>query len=232
MFARVFAAAVVLATTASLAVERGALAQDVDAQTGEPAGDVSVPGFRSANFGMDEAAVRAAITEDFDVEDAEIGKVENAVERTTALIASVPEVMEGGGAAEISYVLGYRTEALTQVSVLWSAETDPEMDEAQLLANGQVLQAYFADAGYLPGSVLLNTPVQDGLVLFRGRDAEGRMTLLLLLGQTVEAAPAESEDAASDAENPTATFRPEGLLLSYVARPDDPDVFQIEAGKF
>jgi hypothetical protein len=76
---------------------------------------VEVTGFRSAKFGMSEADVRAAIVKDFAVKPDAIRAETNASEQTRVLLVKVPDVLPGGGSAEVSYVLGFKSKTLIQV---------------------------------------------------------------------------------------------------------------------
>lgn len=191
-----------------------------------PAETTKIEGFRSSRFGMDEAAVREAIIADFGVEDADISVGENVAERTRILSVAVPDVLEGGGTALVSYVLGYKTKALDQVSVLWSPDTDEAVDGAKLVSNASALQSYFLQAGYDGASVVVDAAVPEGIVMFRGLDADGRMALLLLRG-AVDGAAAAAEGQAAQAQ-----FVSNGLLLAYLANPAEPDVFTVAPGQF
>lgn len=192
-----------------------------------------VEGFRSARFGMDEAEVRAAIIADFGVEDAAIELNDNIAERTRILSVQVPDVLEGGGAALISYVLGYKSNNLDQVSVLWSPDSDSTIDGAKLVANATVLQSYFLGAGYDPATSVVNAEVPEGIVMFRGLDNENRMVLLLLRGAidpaTVPDQNVADAPASADAQ---ASFVSSGLTLAYLANPSAPDVFSLKPGQF
>ena len=209
-----------------------ALAQEPPAVAGTVSGDAvgadaaapaSVEGFRSARFGMDEADVRAAITTDFGIPESAVEEYENTAERTRILAVKVPDILEGGGEALVSYVLGYSSGKLGQVSVLWSPQTDPSLDPARLTANANVLRSYFMNAGYRPETVIANVAVPEGLVMFRGADQQGRMTLLLLRGSLP--APAQGQDAPPSLD-------PTSLLLAYLENPADPDVFSVKPGQF
>jgi hypothetical protein len=175
-------------------------------------------GFRSAQFGASESEVRFAIAKDFLLSSAAIHKSQNPADRTTILSARVPNVLADGGTAEVAYIFGYQTKKLTQVNVLWSAQTDKSLTAERLVANGEALKAYFDSQGYV--SIVSNSPVRDGILLFRGTDINGRMTALMLHG---------SLSAGSDK---TKTFTPNALLLFYLASPKSPDVFKIQSGKF
>jgi len=152
-----------------------------------PAGPVQpvieVKGFRSALFGMNEAQVRAAMEKDFKLRPAEIKVAENPVEKTRVLIATVADPLSGGGKAQISYVLGYKSKKLIQVGLVWARATDRDLTSERLIANAQVLQAYFRGAGYRPGSIAVNAPFAKGVVAFRGSDAGGHATVLILEGK-------------------------------------------------
>ena len=64
-----------------------------------------VEGFRSAKFGADEKAVRAAIKADFGIEAKSVRTEVNPLEKTTALLIEMPD-LEPGGKAQIAYILG------------------------------------------------------------------------------------------------------------------------------
>lgn len=195
--------------------------------SGEAAASAEVLGFRSARFGMDEAAVRKAATGDFDIKAARLAAGENPSERTKILTARVPDVLDAGGTADVSYVLGHASRKLTQVSVLWSAETDPAIDGDRLVANANVLRNYFLTAGYKPETIVTDVAVPEGLLMFRGSDAKGRMAVLLLRGR-LAAGPA-AEGAASP---PPPVLTPTSLLLAYIEDPQNPDVFKLKPGQF
>jgi hypothetical protein len=211
----------VAAQTSSAEVEQGETAS----------AQVRLEGFRSARFGMDEAAVRDAIQADFSLSDDAIEDSENVAERTRILSARVADVLTDGGTADVSYVFGYASRMLSQVSIVWSAQSDPDMTADQLIANANALQTFFLQAGYEPQSVVANVQVPEGLLVFRGRDVQGRMIVLLLRGVTsgdtaAGAQTATGESAAGPVLNPTS------LLLAYLADPENPDVFAVQPGQF
>ena len=182
----------------------------------ENAPKVQVEGFRSAKFGMDDAAVRAAIKSDFSLEGDAIAEGDNRVERTRILSVKVPSVLDGGGTAEVSYVFGYASKTLSQVSVVWSSETDTALTPAQLLSNAGILQNYFLSGGYDPKTMVTGAAIPEGLLMFRGTDGEGRMTVQILRG---------SFAVGENQQQPVLT--PTSLLVAYLANPDKPDVFTV-----
>jgi len=182
---------------------------------------VKLLGFRSAQFGMDESAVRAAIVKDFGVPASAIHKTQNLGDRTDLLTVRVPDGLPGGGTSDVAYAFGYTSKKLTQVSVIWSQGTDKAITPERLLANGEALKNYFEAAGYDPKSIATNAVVSSGILLFRGTDAEGHTTAMMLHGS-----------AAAGRDKGTQTFVPNALLLFYLADPKAPDVFKIHAGRF
>lgn len=200
------------------------LAQDsAPAAEAEPAAVVpklANTGFRSAQYGMNEEAVRAAIKSDFNVEGDAVTVGSNTVERTKVLTIRVPDVLPDGGLADVSYVFGYTSGELIQVGISWSAEIDPTVDAQRLYANGDVLVAYFAAAGYVPETVRSGIVLNDGILLFRGEDSEGHATVLLLQG--------EFETLADNQR----ALNPVSLALLYAKDSENPDIFQIQPGQF
>lgn len=223
---RIPAAAVVLLAICS---QMPALAQKKDAPAAPaPAGasnvastaTAHVEGFRSAKFGMSEADVKAAIAKDFNVKPDAIREQPNPSERTKVLVVKVPDLLPGGGAAEVSYVIGYQTKKLIQVSASWSKATDDKMTPEQLFSNSSVLRAHFIGEGFVPDTVATNMPVNGGILMFRGSDAKGRTTMLILQGTLAQG------------ENNQRVLTPTALLLFYVADAKTPDIYRLPSGSF
>jgi len=181
---------------------------------------ITVDGFRSAKFGMDEKAIRAAIEKDFGAKEAKIQVGENAVERTQILTIEVPDLILDGGVAQVSYVFGYETKKLIQVGATWSAKTDPKITPKMLYDNGEVLRSHFVAEAYQPDSVKTNVALPNGILMFRGADSENHATLLLVQG-----------GYATDAEG-RKTLTPASLDLLYSADPNNPDIFTLPEGAF
>ncbi len=163
---------------------------------------LELTGFRSALFGMSETEVRAAIAKDFGAT-TQIKSSQNGAEHTAVLTISAPDVLPEGGAAEVSYVLGYKTKKLIQVGVSWSSATDDKLTPERLVSNADTLRAYFMSAGYKPDTIAENAAVANGVLMFRGSDAAGRTTILLLHGVA--------------GEKPPRAFSPTAVSLFYLA---------------
>jgi hypothetical protein len=186
-----------------------------------PAAASAVSGFRSATFGMDEADVKAAIEKDFGIKAAAIASGENAAERTQVLSVLVPNLLQDGGAAQVSYVFGYKSKGLIQVGISWSHQTDSTITADKLVADGDVLRAHFLGSGYAPDSIKTGLALPNGLLLFRGEDADGHATVLILEGSFKKAADGKQN-----------ILTPAGLALLYSANPEHPDIFKIAPGRF
>ncbi|MCI0431593.1 MAG: hypothetical protein L0210_13770 [Rhodospirillales bacterium] len=179
-----------------------------------------VEGFRSAKFGVDEKAVRAAIKADFGLEGKAVVEEVNPIEKTTALIASV-NPLEPGGKAQIAYILGHKSKRLIQVNVVWGAPADPKKNAEDLSATAVLLRNYFAQQAFAPDRRQQDQRLPDGsLLFFQGSDAEGRQVSLHLFGVQLP---------VKEGEKPKAAF---SLRLSYVVNPGSPDVFQLKPGAF
>ncbi|HZP74738.1 MAG TPA: hypothetical protein VFB45_01215 [Pseudolabrys sp.] len=179
-----------------------------------------VEGFRSARFGMNEADVKTAIMKDFNVKADAIHEQANPGERTKALLVRVPDLLPGGGTAEVSYVFGYQSKKLIQVSASWSKASDEKMTPEQLFSNSSILRAHFMGEGFKPDTVATNMPVNGGVLMFRGSDAKDRSAILILQGTFTEG------------ENKQRILTPTGLLLFYVADAKTPDIYKLPPGSF
>jgi len=186
------------------------------------AASTRIDGFRSAHFGMSEADVRRAIAADFRLSGASVVAGDNPVQRTPVLRIRTADLIPGGGTAQIDYVFGYRSHALIEVNILWSAATDAAMTPEKLVANGAALQAYFLKEGFPSSRTVRNGLLPDGnVMLFRTQDEAGHAVALVISGK-------RDKPSASGASRLT----PTALSLVYAADPIHPDVFQLKQGSF
>ena len=181
---------------------------------------ISVEGFRSAKFGTNEADVRSAISKDFGLKPDAVKTQDNPAELTHSLVVTVPDLLPNGGGAEVSYVFGYKSKSLIQVGAAWSKATDSAVTPERLFSNANILRAHFLGEGFKPETVAVNTPVNGGLLMFRGSDAKDHTVMLLLQGTF------ETKD------NSQRVLTPTGLLLFYIADAKSPDVFKLPPGQF
>jgi hypothetical protein len=179
-----------------------------------------INGFRSARFGMTDAEVRSAIERDFNLRGDAVQAQENKAEQTHVLIVRAANVLPGGGTASISYVFGFKSKTLIQVGLSWSKATDDAMTPEQLFSNANVLQSHFLTEGYKPDTVATNMPINGGVLMFRGSDADQHTTMLILQGTFTQA------------ENNQRQMTPTALLLFYIADVKAPDVYRLPPGSF
>ncbi len=194
----------------------GAQASAAQAQDRAAAPKVAVEGFRSAKFGMDEAALRKAAEKDFGK--AAISVETNPLEKTKVLSLEAVDLLPGTGKGRVSYILGYSSQKLTQVTVVWLGTAANEAENNRLRGIASALQTYFTQAGYVKESIILEGGMPDGSqVAFHGSDDKGRLTLLRYsIGRT---------DDKGKMDVPV-------VVLTYTENPKNPDVFRIKPGSF
>ena len=194
-----------------------------------------IAGFRSAAFDMTADEVFGAIFSDFGLGDDAVTVEPNLLERTTAMSITVEDLLPGTGLARVVYILGYQSQRLIQVNVIWGAPIDAEYAPEALVAAASMLQGFFAGRAWAPDTAFANVQLTDGtIVVFTGQDGDGRQVTLTYRDEAAAAEPA-SEEAAEDAgaEDAGAEDARNGFLrLSYVEDPANPDVFRIQPGDF
>lgn len=206
-----------------------AVDQPSDVQT------TDIDGFRSAKFGMDEKALMGAIATDFGMKPDQVQHEIHPVEKTEILTVKVDNLLPDTGPALVSYVLGYRSHKLIQVSVLWH-----QLNGKGVAAAAMTLRDYFRSLPLVPEKTVIDGKMQDGSVLaFRGVDAKGRMVLEVFSpGQAEQpAAPEKGAKKAKAEKAPAekdkkAEERPDVLRLIYIQSPENPDTFHVKPGEF
>ena len=195
----------------------------VAAPATEPPAAAKVVGFRSARWGMDDGEVKAAIQKDFGISPSNVAATENAVERTTVLTTTVRDLLEGAGTARISYILGYKSKKLIQVTMVWGTPIDPRVPAEKIVTAANQLRRLFLESGYEPKTITDSARLADGsIVVFEGQDTAKHMTLLRLASVPSAAkGPKEGGRIASIA-----------LSLSYVLDGQNPDIFRLKKGQF
>ena len=185
---------------------------------------MQVTGFRDAHWGMTAAEVKAAIRKDFDIPADKVETTENPSERTTVLSATVPDLIAGAGTARVSYILGYTTKKLIQVTVIWGTPVDPRVKPAEIVVAANQLRELLMRSGYLPATIRTNVATRNGTVIvFEGQDADKHTTLVELANGTV---PGRLRNGKREA-TPTVV-----LQLSYSLDAHNPDIFRLKKGAF
>ncbi|HML11502.1 MAG TPA: hypothetical protein VK432_11640 [Stellaceae bacterium] len=189
----------------------------------QPVATTHVDGFRSAKWGMTEAQVKAAIRADFNIAEDKLKSTENPTEKTQVLTIVVPGLLGGGGNAQVSYILGFASQKLIQVKVVWSTMLDPLDTPQKIVAAADQLRTLFLGAGYDPRTIAVNTKMADGSILvFEGQDADKHTTLLHLATGT-----ARTIDKDGKPGTPVAVA---ALSLSYILDARNPDIFRLKKG--
>lgn len=182
--------------------------------------DAAVLGFRSARFGMTEDEVRGAIEKDFGLEGDEIEVMVPDVQRTPVLRIRVENLIEETGPAVVNYVLGYKSQRLFRVNVVWGTPVDPNTTAATINKVSTLLQRYFDNQNFPPENITRRLKVNNNTVmLLRAADLEGRTVALMLQQAQVQA----------EGEDPRWAYL---LRLSYILDPENLDVYQLEPGDF
>jgi hypothetical protein len=197
------------------------------AQDQPPAADTrpayQVEGFRSARLNMTEQEVREAINRDFPATGTGIrrtGNIDtqaNRVYRTTALVVTVRDLMPDTGTARVEYILGYQSHKLIQVNVIWGTPADPQAPLDVVQTAAARLQTFFLQENFPPERRAANVQQGNELVMFRGRDAQGRTVEVVAQVQ----APTREGQRGSHF-----------VRLSYILNPEQPDVFTLRRGDF
>jgi hypothetical protein len=186
-------------------------------------GPVTVQGFRSARWGMNEAEVKTAIEHDFGIPPTKVTTAENAAERATVLSATVDNLLEGAGSARLSYVLGYKSKKLIQVSILWGTPIDPRVPPENIVTAANQLRELFLRSGYEPKTIIANSRLTDGsFLVFEGEDAQQHTTVLRLAST-----PRPPKGPQHEAGIASTT-----LSLSYALDSRNPDIFRLKKGQF
>ncbi len=217
--------------------------EEQDQTTPDDAEAAVIDGFRSAKFGMTDTEVLQAILDDFGITDSGVDRERSPLERTTSLIIRTEDLLPESGPAVIYYILGYSSQELVQVNILWGAPIvgEEDFDPQTLVVTANALQAYFAGQRYAPDTAIANLPLEDGtLIVFTGSDEQGRQVTLSLISRLVQAAEEDTEGEATEeatGEEETggeeeAVLVPALLRLSYVSDPANPDIFRVEPGSF
>lgn len=178
--------------------------------------EARVEGFRSARFGMSEKEVLRAIYKDFRISKKNVERQVHPLEKTVNLGIAVKDLLPKTGPSRTYYVFGYESNRLTQVNIVWGRPATEKPDAAEVVNLANQLRTYFVGQEFKREGLVVNAPLDaDAIVVFRGSDKKGRMVLLLL------------NNPKTGPPNRNIT-----LKLSYIQKPEAPDVFRIDKGKF
>ena len=178
----------------------------------------SIDGFRSAKFGFSESEVFKAINKDFRIKKKNVSRMVNSNEKTVTLSINAKDLLTGSGSSKVFYILGYKSRRLIHVNVVWGRPIEKKPNAEKVVSTANQLRNYFAQKRYQKNGFALNAQLGEGVILvFQGKDKKGRAARLLLSN------PKNKDSKAG--KNIT-------LTLSYIEKPEDPDVFKIKDGDF
>jgi len=178
-----------------------------------------VNGFRSAQFGMNERDIIKAIKNDFGIGKKQISRIAHPNEKTVTLGVSVTKLLPESGPAKIFYILGYKTKRLIHINVVWGKPATKNPNAEAIVAAANQLRNHFVQKKYQKEGFALNAQLGEGIILvFQGKDRKGRAARLLLSNPKAEVDTKAGENIA--------------LTISYIEKPEDPDVFKIKEGEF
>ena len=174
--------------------------------------------FGLPTFGYKEGDVFSAIKKDFKINKKDVSRVINQQEKTVTLGIDTKDLLAGSGPSKIFYILGYKSKRLIHVNVTWGRPIQKKFNPQAVVSTANQLRNYFAQKKYQKNGFALNAQLGEGVILvFQGKDKKGRAARLLLSN------PKNKDGEAG--ENIS-------LTLSYIEKPEDPDVFKIKDGDF
>ena len=178
-----------------------------------------VSGFRSAQFGMNERDILKAIKSDFGLGKKQVSRQVHPNEKTITLGIKVSKLLPESGPAKIFYILGYKTRRLIHINVIWGRPVMKDPNAEAVVATANQLLNHFVQKKYQKKGFALNAQLGAGVILvFQGKDRKGRAARLLLSNPKSEGDKKAGENIA--------------LTLSYIEKPEDPDVYRIKEGDF
>ena len=178
-----------------------------------------VNGFRSAQFGMTERDVVKAIKDDFGIGKKQVSRKVHPNEKTGARGIEVKNILPESGTAKVFYIMGYKSKRLIQINVIWGKPVTKKPDAESVVATANQLSNHFAQKKYQKEGFAFKKLLGEGVILvFQGKDRKGRAKRLLLTNPKADKDKKAGEDIS--------------LTLSYIEKPQDPDVFRIKDGDF
>ncbi len=177
-----------------------------------------IEGFRSAQFGMNERDILRAIFKDFKINRKQVSRIEHPIEKTITLGIDTEGLLPDSGPAKIFYILGHKSRRLIHINVIWGRPATPRPDAENVVSIANQLRNHLGQKTYQKKGFAVNAQVAEGVILvFQGQDKKGRAVKLVLSNP--------ESDAKKLGENIS-------LTLSYIEKPENPDVFRIKDGDF
>jgi hypothetical protein len=181
-----------------------------------------IEGFRSAKFGMKEKDILRAIKKDFKIAKDKVRNFSSSLQQTTGLRIEVPNLLEYGGNAKISYIFGYKSKRLIQVTIFWGVGATKKVDAQDIVDGANLLRDHLNKKKYKKEGFAINAVINEATtIVFRGKDKKNRMALLKLF------IPKKGKDKEAKG-----ALEKSSLVLSYILNPNKPDVYTIRDDDF
>ena len=188
-----------------------------------------VDGYRSAKWGMTPAQVHAAISKDFPAARLQPETID-PVNRTTVLVANLPQLAPGPGPMAVTYIFGASSGRLFHVNLDWSFEHATTADRETLTKAGSAvvsdLLSYYWKLMSVARGVALGP---NALVLFAatGEAGGGVDVRLQGVGYVLKGA------GGAEVRLPPPPDGAQALLhVSFAQSVGQPDVYTIKPGDF
>jgi hypothetical protein len=184
-----------------------------------------IKGFRSAQFGMDEAAVRAAVARDFKPAGGAVTAFDNPVEKTHIVAVHLDALAPAPGVVNITYIFGAMTRKLIHVNVVWSTGATPTEQERNQMASGGVeLSGYFQTQAWRTGATGAGAATDASyFIFFQGADPKGAAVDLRGTGISI---------VLNKGDAPSTPAGPATLRLAYYATSGASDTAEVKPGTF
>jgi hypothetical protein len=184
-----------------------------------------IKGFRSAQWGMSEAEVRAAIAKDFKPDNAAITAFDNPAEKTHVVALHLDGLAPAPGTVNITYIFGATSQKLIHVNVVWSTGPTPAQQERdQMAAGGVELSKYFLDQAWRAGATGAGAaPDASYFIFFQGADPKGSAVELRGAGICI---------ILKKGDAPSQPTGPATLRLAYYATTGASDTAAIKPGSY
>ncbi len=190
-------------------------------------GGLDIKGFRSATFGMTQAQVKTAVTNDFGPA-AKIQEGTNAEQGTQFMLVMVDHLDPGPTPAQIGYVFGATSHTLTSINVIWATGAEPtDQERAAITQAAQQLVAYFrsgpAPAKSSQGVARIGT---NGLLLYSAVDKKNAGVLVVIDGVQYQGKTGDTPVTSPPPKGPAS------LRVAYASTVQNPDVKVLKPGSF
>jgi hypothetical protein len=184
-----------------------------------------IKGFRSAQWGMSEAEVRAAIAQDFKPADGAVKAFDNPVEKTLVVALHLDSLAPAPGVVNVTYIFGATTQKLIHVNVVWSTGATPTQDERDKMAAGGVeLSAYFQGQAWRAGATGAGAAKDASyFIFFQGADPKGAAVDLRGAGISI---------VLKKGDAPSKPTGPATLRLAYYATTGASDTAELKPSSF